>query len=140
MNPTVIVNSAWIAILDAIAGAGAPLDGAKVHLYKTLVAVTPALVVGDLDECDFTNYTASSAVVWDPAHYDPASNPVLTGDAKLFNTGATPTVFNTVYGYYLTDGGGTDLLLVRQFDNPIILTLANQGFEVIPSYPVSLSV
>lgn len=139
MNPAVIVNTEWIDILDALVAVAAPWNGAIVHLYKTLIAITPNLVIGDLDEADFTNYAASSAVVWGAAHYDPLGTPVVAGDAKAFNTGVAPTVFNTIYGYYLTDGAGTKLIFARQFDNPVILTQANQGFEVIPSYPVVIS-
>lgn len=139
MNPVLVPNAEWLAWLAALTAASAPLNGAKLHLYKVLVALSGNTALGDLTECDFTGYAASSAITWGTPFFKPDGTAVVTGDLKSFVVGSSPTVLNTVYGWYVTQATPTSLLLARQFDTPVILTQAAQGIEVIPCYPTYLS-
>ena len=137
MNPTVIPYSEWLAILTALVATGTPggaWNGAKVHLYQNNFTPVPGMTLASFTEADFTGYSASAAVVWNTPGFIPAGNAIVTGDNKQFTVGATPTVFNTIYGYYLTDGAGTTLLFARLFNAPITLSAAGQFIDVVPSY------
>lgn len=139
MNSVVIPNSEWEDILNALVAALAPWNGGKLHLFKTNVTPSPAMVIGDLVEADFTGYAASTAVVWGAAAFLPDGTAVVVGDAKTFETGSPSTVLNTIYGWYFTDSAGTTLLFARKLDNPIALSGPSQIITILPTYPAYLS-
>lgn len=139
MNPVVIVQTEWLAILNALVAVSAPWNGAKIHLFQNDYQPSGATGLTDLTEADFTGYAASSAVTWGSAGYLPNGTAVIVGDAKQFKTGSPATVLNTVYGWYATDGAGTTLLFARRFDTPVVLNGPNQLLDVLPAYPAYLS-
>lgn len=140
MNAVVIPNTEWKDILDSLTAVAAPWNGAKVHLFKTNVTPSPGMALGDLVEADFTGYAASAAITWAPAGFLPDGTAAVAGDAKTFAVGATPTVLNTIYGWYVTDGAGTTLLFARKLDAAVVLSAAGQFLIVIPVYPAFGSV
>ena len=135
MNPVVIVNTEWEAMLNALVAATQPWNGAKLHLFKNNFVPAPQNDIAAFTEADFTGYAASSAITWSAAGYLPDGTAVVDGDAKTFQVGATPTILNTIYGWYMTDGAGTVLIMARKFDNPVVLSAAGQRIIVLPSYP-----
>lgn len=139
MNPVVVGNAQWLAWLTTLTASGAPLFGAIMHLFKTLIPVNQNTPLGSFVEADFTGYAAGSAITWGTPFYTSAGVPVVTGTLNSFVTGSPATVLNTIYGWYLTDSGGTTLLVARLLDTPIILTGPHQGFEIIPCYPAYIS-
>jgi hypothetical protein len=139
MNPVVVGNLEWHAILTAITQTSQPWDAAKVHLFKSNIVLTPATLLGDFTEADFTGYSVSGSVTWNAPGYLPDGTAVVVGDAKIFVVGSTPTVLNTIYGYYLTNSGGTALLFARSFDTPVVLSQAGNFVDVIPTYPAYVS-
>lgn len=120
------------ALLGTMTGVGGALNGAKVHLYKTNVALSPDLDVGAFTEADFTGYAASSAITWGSPGYDVNNVPEVFGDMKTFNAGTPITVTNQVYGYFVTDGAGTALLYAEAFAGPVAVINADQMLAVIP--------
>lgn len=142
MNPTVIPYSEWLTILTALVATGTPggpWNGATTHLYKNNFVPVPGMDLTSLVEADFTGYAAGSAVTWGTPGFLPGGPAVVTGNLQTFTVGATPTVFNTIYGYYMVDVAGTGLLFARQFDAPIVLSGPAQIIDVIPSYVTYLS-
>jgi hypothetical protein len=139
MNPVVVSNAEWRAILTALTAALAPWAGAIVHLFKNNFTPSPASVLADYMEADFSGYAASAAIVWNPAAFLPDGTAVVTGDAKVFGTTSPATILNTVYGWYATNAGGTVLLFGRRFDNPIALNGPFQDIVVLPAYPAYVS-
>jgi hypothetical protein len=139
MNSAVIPQTAWLAMLTELTTVAMLWAGAKLHLGKTNIPITGSTLIGDFTEADFTNYAASAAVTWATPGYTPGNVAVVTGDLKTFSTGASPTVFNTIYNWYLTDSAGTALLFARTLDTPIVLSGPLQLIEIIPSYVAILS-
>ena len=135
MNPVIVPNSEWLAMLTALIATGAPWNGGKVHLFQNNIVLGPTVTLANLTEADFTGYAASSAVTWGTPGYLPNGTAVVTGDTKQFQVGSTPTVFNTVYGWYLTDSTGAILIFARSFDTPVVLSAALQIVDVLPAYP-----
>jgi len=140
MNSVVIPNSEWNAILTELIASGNAWDGSKVHLFKTNVNPSPNMVIADLVEADFTGYAASSAIVWGTPGYLPDGTAAVVGGGKTFTVGSTPSILNTIYGYYVTDSAGTVLLFARKFDAAVVLSAAGQFVIVLPSYPAYGSV
>ncbi len=139
MNSVVIPNLEWLDILNELVDTGNAWDGAVLHLFKNDYQPSANTLLADLIAADFTGYAPSSAVVWHAAGFLPDGTAVITGDLKVFQTGSPATILNTVYGWYATDTGGTDLLIARRFDTPIVLSAPLQLIEVVPSYPAYLS-
>jgi hypothetical protein len=134
-NPTVIPYTEGILDLTALVAMSAPWAGGKIKLFKSPVALTPNLPYTSLIEADFTGYAESAAVVWGTPFYLANGVPCVTSDLKIFTVGSTPTILNTIYGYYLVNSGGTDYIFARTFDTPIVLTQAGQSIQLVASYP-----
>lgn len=139
-NAVITPQVAWELMLGELSDSGNLWDGAVVMPFKNNVALGPATVIGDLNECDFTGYAVSSAVVWGDPGYLPDGTAIVTGDAKVFRVGASPTVLNTVYGWALVNAAKDVLYFARKFESPVVLSTAGQIFAVLPAYPVYLTV
>lgn len=141
LNAVVFPNTELLAELNEHAATGNVWDGAKLHLYKTQLALSPTMVIGDFTaaECDFTGYAASATLVWGTAFINPSGIPTIDAASVNFVGGSPFTVANTVYGWYLTDGAGTTLIAARQFDQPINVSAAGVGFSVLPAIPAYLT-
>jgi hypothetical protein len=135
MNPVNVPNSTLMAQLTELIAATNLYVGGKLHLFKTPVAFTPNMDVSAFTEADFTGYAVSSTVVFTAPFISPLGIPTITGGLKQFVVDAMPTIFNTIYGWYLTDAAGTVLLFWRTFDAPVNLSLPLQGLDVIPAIP-----
>lgn len=115
------------AILAALIDTGAPLDGAKLKAFQNPITPTPAIVLGDLTECNFTGYSASAAVTWGTVLNNPDGTVSAPGGGIEFAASGS-AVSNTVYGVYLVDGAGTTLLAVWLLPQPIGIAIAGDGF------------
>lgn len=102
--------------LDALDG---PLVGAKIALFTTAIAPSPALVLADLVEATFPGYARSAAIVWGaPFTSSETGEPVMPGDAKTFtSTGGDPP--ETVRSYGLVSADVPPVLLaLEEFEAP----------------------
>jgi hypothetical protein len=101
--------------LDAIISG--QLAGSICHLYWTTVTPTPASVVGDFSEVVWTGYAPQSTNTW--------SSAALVGDIAFTDSGlmsfpvTSGGTGNTVFGYYVTDAGGTVLRFAELLNTPI---------------------
>lgn len=114
------------------------LNGVVVMAIKA-IADKPIkeITIGDLTECDFTGYAASSAVAWSLPLIDENGNAFVTGDKKQFRaTGSA--VANSVIGCALVDAGKTTVYQVDLFLNadqvptPVEVDGAGTGFDYVP--------
>jgi len=119
-------NSILVELLTIWIGAvwGAGSSVIAVHLYKSAYTPAPDDVLADYSsiEADFGGYSSQTldTVDW--------TDPVLDGDVAI--TYAQPLVFiatgaslpQTIYGYYVTNGGNTKLLWAQEFEDAVVLT------------------
>jgi len=100
---------------------GAGVDGA-LHLFKNNVTISPATVVGDLTEADYTGYAA--AVVdednWGISRVQPDGSIIRVQLVVFEFQPSGTTISNTVYGWYLTGSGGF-LVAAGNLPNPVLL-------------------
>lgn len=135
MLATVEKYSQRLLDLAALIGVGDPWAGAKVALFKNNYTPLPSDPLANFEAADFSGYAVSAAIVWGTPFYLPDGTPCVTSDLKVFTVGASPTVFNTIYGYLVQNSGGTDWLFARKFDTPIVLSQEAQAIEVLASFP-----
>lgn len=127
MNNNILPPSQELALVDLMTGSTAYAT-AKLHLFKNDIVPNPDTELADLTPCDFSGYAAQT-VTWSDAFRDADGTPISSGGEKLFiQTGATG---NDVYGFYLTDSGGTTLLRSGRFaDAPYPLVDAGDSLPV----------
>lgn len=135
MDPVVIPNSTGIAILTALIDTGALLDGAVLRLFQNNINPGPENVVGDFVSADFSGYAPSTTVVWGTPYLQSDGTANVAGDLKLFVADDPLIVTNTIYGWFLTNAGGTVLLASYRFSDPVAISLPLQALPVVPSYP-----
>lgn len=142
MKPMKAVRLQLGELLAADATTLAPAtDANKIALISADFTETESLVIGDLTLASFTGSTPKAGATGSQqAGIDPATGEqVVTilqpaGGYRFECTGA-PSVPETIYGYALTDNGGTTLLGVHKLDTPVQIT--NVG-DFVDTGPVEL--
>lgn len=127
-----------LTLLDDSTATAGPWEGALVHLFKNDLVPAPNTVLADFTEADFDGYAASAAIVWGDPYQNELNQSTILGDAKTFTaTGATTP--NDIYGYYITDAGGTELLLSERFAEVQPMPAAGAVTIVIPRVTIGLA-
>lgn len=116
-----------LAVLNLAYGAG--LSSMKLRLFSNNHTVTDATILSDLTECSFTGYAAQSPSWTTPANVANVAQ-TQSGTRTFTYSGGSTT---TVYGYYLTDSGGTVLLGAETFTSPVTLS------TIIPSLLLAIT-
>ena len=109
-----------------------PVSTAVLHLYQNNHTPADADTVSAYTECTFAGYAAQSITGW--------TTPTATGHVsrstatKLTFTRTSTGTTQTVYGYYVTDAGGTNLLWAElDPSSPIPITNNGDTYAVTPS-------
>ena len=125
----VATDAGALAILLAALGSSPSM---KVRLFSNNHAMDHATVLGDLTECAFTGYSAAAPTWTTPAISGgvPQTLPSPAGVPFTYS-GASTTV---VYGFYLTDSGGTVLYGGSTFPAPVTLSTIVTTLTVYPVY------
>jgi len=128
MNIVATDAGALEILLDALSAS----PSLKVRLFSNNHAFDHATVLGDLTECAFTGYSAAAPTWTTPALVGvvPTTIPSPTGVTFTYAGGST----TTVYGFYLTDSGGTKLYGGSTFPAPVTLTTVVTSLTVYPVY------
>lgn len=110
------------ALDDIVAGAG--FSTAKLRLFKNNVTPDNTKVIGDFTEATFSGYAAISLTGWSAAA-------VTAHVAQSDPTAGTFTITSgtqAIYGWYVTDSGGT-VLYWAQRDPSAPVTLDASGLN-----------
>ena len=129
MEPMAEPNTAALVDLAAIL-ASTDWTAPKLHLSKANIVPDKTTILTDLsaDEADFDGYAAESVTFSDP-YIDGLGNVVATCIASWVSTGNTTP--NTLYTAYLTNTGGTKLLMAGVLDGaPIPITGLGSGYSI----------
>lgn len=131
MSQVVVPNIGKKNVLKHIVGiVGGGLT--TLRLFRNDITPGPGTVIGDFTEANFSGYAngalANAAVA---AALDGSNRAVASWDQITFTkNGATG---NTIYGYYVTDGGG-DLCFAERFDGPIPMTVDGAFIQLTPKF------
>jgi len=132
----VFTNYALRALLTDITqdsgGVAGILNDAKAHLFINAIVPTASSIVSNFSEATFTSYAAQT-IVWNTPPYINANGQAeMTGGTLVFVAGSAPTT-QTVYGAFVTDSGGTNLLWAERFTIPVPVTVAGDGVTFVPA-------
>lgn len=94
----------------------------ELHLYQNNYTPGLGTVKADFTEADFDGYAEIVIPGWTVPLYDPVSG-------EPYNTPLTTTVFtdtgaatpNTIYGWYMLDAVGGQLMGCQRFDTPVVM-------------------
>lgn len=129
---TVTLTSLQQAIMAAAIDTGGPLDALTLRLFVNPgVIPTRNSAIADLTEASYAGYTAQAAVTWLGPYIgtDAMVHVAVAGHLFESTDGVTP---NTVYGWYLTNAGGTVLTMLALLPVPVPLTAAGDGVVIAP--------
>lgn len=127
-----VFTQAGVTSLLAAATAGV-LDGCKLELYQNDYVPVPFSVLADFTVADYTGYgnKTIAAADWN-AVVQPDGSAGIVGPGEFFDATGT-AVSNTIYGYYVTDSGGTTVLWAERFDTPVGIAGPGTGFTMVPA-------
>lgn len=125
-----------IAMLSALAGVAGTLNGVLIALFKNDFAPNQDSLIADFTEADYTGYARSTAVVWGTPFINVDGVAEMIAPGKQFQPSGT-TVANTIYGYYVVDSGGTDLVYSERFATPVPLAGPLDALPIIPRYLIT---
>lgn len=127
------IKDVQLAAVDLLIAVGGPLKTQTLRLFTNNIQVTRDVKLADLVEATFDGYAAVAGITFSSAYLDPQGNARTTGAGTVFEaTGAT--VEEVVYGWYLTNAGGTTLSLLGLLPQPVPITQASDGVFVLPEY------
>lgn len=107
-----------------------PLVGCKMMLFTNPITPQKTTVFADLTEATFSGY-AQVALTYGGSLVDGNGTQELTSNLAAFRATGTPTS-ETLYGYGITDGGGTPVLLgAETFPSPIVVGTAGNGVSIV---------
>jgi hypothetical protein len=93
-------------------------SASTLHLYQTVVALTPATIASDLTESTFTGYAAKNlaGLYGTPAQViDGEWQTIIPSQTFTCTAGAA----QTVYGYWIDDG--SQMYWVEAFSTPLLM-------------------
>ena len=137
MIPTNVLLDAIATRIASDAGTLAhATDGVLLHLAKAVFNPGPTLVVGDFTEADFDGYAALEAGAGaqqffvDPISTERTIQVLEPAGGWHFETTGVTNLPQTIRGAYLTNNAGTVLYGSVLFDDPVVLTAANEAVDV----------
>lgn len=113
-----------------------PADNLLVHLFQNDFSPNPAMEVSDFVEASFGGYDPITVVLGPcPQSNDPATGDSLmdirpTSGGWLWEVSTTTGIPQTIYGYYVTDEGGSVLLGAERLLTPVTLTAVNDSVAI----------
>lgn len=132
MRP-VMAQSQIFIVLAAMPATDGILDGAKLMLFQNDFTPDRNTLIADLTVATFGGYAPVTLATWGAPFVPPGEQPRIQHASKQFtpNSGVTP---NTIYGWGITNTGGTTLLIAVRLDAPVYLIDATTAIIVEPYY------
>lgn len=124
-----------VAIMNALIAAAGYLDAVTIRLFQNAFTPTPNAVLGDFTQATFTDYAAIGPLVWGDPWIDSGGNVIVSAQVCQWVV-VTPTITNTIYGYYATigAGAGTAWRFAELFDTPKVMGLVGQAITFVPQF------
>ena len=116
--------------LAAFVGKASPQD-LTLHLYTNNLVLKESTIVSDLVQPTFSGYASAimSGPSWTVVVGDPT---VATFPDMPFLCNAPPSAPQTVYGYFVTRDGGSNLMWAEKFPIPQIISATGERIIVSP--------
>lgn len=139
-----VTNPGEAFLLEAAVGKTNVATGFKLKLFKNNVIVSRATVLGDLTEATFGGYTAGGIGLlvgtWAAATAGSGSGIALSEKASIAYAQQSWTWSSgseTIYGFYITDNGGTVLIGVENFSASKLMSASGDSIKITPILTLS---
>lgn len=138
-NPSetqVVPSAELVTILEELIDTGNALDAVKLILFANNITPNKNTVLADLTQPTFTGYAVFGPVVWGSVMRDVDGTAIVVGGSHPFVcSGGTPT--DIIYGWALTNSGGTVLIKAAVLATPVPITGPETGIVVVPWFRYS---
>jgi hypothetical protein len=134
-NPTVMdpLVKTMLAALSAVP-TKALLVPCEIRLFNNDVQISRYTLRTALIEPTWAGYAAAAiAALEGPLNLD-QNNDGMAADG-IFTCTTAPTSSDTIFGYFITDVGGANLLAAERFDSPVAIALAGDFVSVQFVFP-----
>jgi hypothetical protein len=121
-----------IAILTTLAAGGGDFNGAKLSLFSDNLTPGKNTLLADLNAITSNGIANAATVTWGTVYTNDNGAAEVLGNTETFLTTSAPGSPITAFGYFLTDSGGTVLLLAERFATPVVFSRTNQAFALTP--------
>lgn len=107
------------------------------RLFKSGFSPDPDTVLADLEaeEADYSTYAPNTVTAFGAPYAPVGGGAAITAPTEQFTLAATPAVPNTIGGYWLETAAG-DVVLIRQFDDPVPMVVAGNAILITPTIAV----
>lgn len=102
------------------------LDGAICRLFSNNITPTKSTLLASYTEATFNGY-AEIVVTWNAAVVNAGDFRQIFSQLLSWIAGAAPTP-ETIYGWYLVNTGGTEVIAAQRFDDEV--EIVNEGDPV----------
>ena len=144
MTPTEFILQAMATLLADDTATLANASAMNLHIAKAPFTPGLGLDLAAMTEADFGGYASIPLGTGNQLVYTDVVSGLLTIEIKPgtgglhFQATSITNLPQTVYGWYITDNGNTQLYGAQLFANPITLTAIGDGFDV-PSNKFAVS-
>lgn len=127
----VVPTTQLLAGLTALLGTHGPFTTMTLRLYANPITLQRSTLLADLTEATFVGYAAAAGVTFSASYVDVDGSALALGADNVFicTSATTP---NTIYGYYFTDAGNTNLLIAYSFANPVPISAVGNAVAIAP--------
>lgn len=139
MTPTKAVRERAVTLLGADTTTfNQPTDELVVRLFQNAAVPTETMAIGDFTQADFGGYAGLDVALGAcPEGLNPQTDDsqirLISADGDyVWETTNTSNLPQTIYGFYVTDAGGSILYAAERFAFPVELTMTNQTV-IIPT-------
>jgi len=105
-----------------------------VRLFKAGFVPEVTTVIADLEaeEADYTTYAPETITAWGEPYTSTSGGVQITAPGVQFSLATTPAVGNAIGGYWVEKAGG-EVVVIRQFDLPVSMSVAFDGLVITPT-------
>lgn len=108
-----------------------------IRLFKSGFSPDVNTVLADLEaeEADYTTYAQAAITAWGAPYAPTGGGAAITAPTEQFTLAATPAQPNTIGGYWIETAAG-DVVLIRQFDDPVPMVVAGNAVLITPTIAI----
>lgn len=106
------------------------LDGGKLKLFKNDFTPTPATVIGDFIEADFSGYAAKTIAAFGAVHTNPDGSAEVASPLEQFDHSGG-AVSNLVYGWWFETAAGVLIMSERFASAPIPMAVVGDSILLV---------
>jgi hypothetical protein len=136
MVPSTFIQNQISKLLANDTASLAAATAMKVHLANAPFTPAHDMLPSSMSEATFPGYAAKAVTIGPQASYIDATTGLVIVELEApiggwsFLSTTAPTTPETIYGYYVMDNAGAQIMGTALLDVPVTISSANQGFDL----------